>query len=71
MGFQTHWHFGKTTIFLELPMRMSQGDCFELDMDDTYKNTFQIDGESFKHEGGKATVRIHHDTQVKVLRYGE
>ena len=69
MGFKKHWELAKSTIHLGFPLKFNQGNRFEMIMDDTPKNSFQIDGEVFKHVGGKAKITIEFKSQINLLRY--
>lgn len=69
MGFEKHSQLAKSTLHFGFPLKFNQGTRFEMIMNDTPKNSFQIDGEVFKHLGGKAKITIEFKSQINLLRY--
>ena len=69
MGFDKFWTLSKATLSLGSPLRLDQGNSFKLLLNSKSKITFQIDGESFKHSEGNATITIEYDYQINMLRY--
>jgi len=51
------------------PQFLAQGTAIDLQFEGAPKNSFQIDGEHFKHVGGRARVRVEWRSHVNMLRY--
>lgn len=69
MGCATFVQFSFFTIGWRNPNFLAQGPGLELVLVGTPKNSFHVDGETFKHPGGSARVRIAWKSAVNLLRY--
>ena len=69
MGLEKLFSLAKASLNLGTPLRMDQSHSFKLLVSPNLKISFQIDGESFKHADGPATITIENDFQINMLRY--